>query len=76
MPFVVPMWEVLEFAQVAVVRSQGNTTLTIVNDIQGSFDNFALVLPVPAIIQEEQARVLEPAVFERLAQYSEPRLVQ
>ena len=35
-----------EYAQVAVVRSGEKTTLTIVNDIQGTFDSFALILPV------------------------------
>ena len=64
-----------EYAQVAVVRSGEKTTLTIVNDIQGTFDSFALILPVPQVILEDQARVLEPAVFERLDSYSQSRLV-
>ena len=64
-----------EYAQVAVVRSGEKTTLTIVNDIQGTFDSFALILPVPEVILENQARVLEPAVFERLDAYSQSRLV-
>ena len=64
-----------EYAQVAVVRSGEKTTLTIVNDIQGTFDSFALILPVPQVILEDQARVLEPAVFERLDTYSQSRLV-
>ncbi|MEC7984447.1 MAG: DUF2330 domain-containing protein [Myxococcota bacterium] len=64
-----------EYAQVAIVRDGGNTTLTIVNDIQGSFTDFALVLPVPEVIQEENANVLEPALFDRLDEYSQARLV-
>ena len=64
-----------EYAQVAVVRSGTQTTLTIVNDIQGTFDSFALVLPVPEVIVQDHARVLEPALFERLDAYSQARLV-
>ena len=64
-----------EYAQVAVVRSGTQTTLTIVNDIQGTFDSFALVLPVPEVILQDNAKVLEPAVFERLDAYSQARLV-
>jgi hypothetical protein len=64
-----------EYAQVAVVRSGSQTTLTIVNDVQGTFDSFALVLPIPEVVQQEQARVLDPAIFERLDAYSQARLV-
>lgn len=64
-----------EYAQVAIVREGNNTTLTIVNDIQGSFTDFALVLPVPEVVQEENAKVLEPAIFDRLDAYSQSRLV-
>ena len=51
-----------EYAEVAIVRAGNQTTLTIVNDIQGSFSNFALVLPVPEVIEEENANVLEADV--------------
>ena len=60
-----------EYAQVAIVREGNNTTLTIVNDIQGSFTDFALVLPVPEVVQEENANVLEPEIFDRLDEYSQ-----
>ena len=67
-----------EYAQVAIVRDGTQTTLSVVNDIQTddpSLGSFALVIPVPEVITEENANVLEPALFDRLDQYSMPRLV-
>ena len=64
-----------EYSQVAVIRSQNQTSLTIVNDVQGSFDDFALVIPVPQVIQQDSVHVLEPELFDRLDAYSAPRLV-
>lgn len=64
-----------EYSQLAVVRDGTSTTLTIVNDIQGDFDSFALVIPVPEVIPEDKVNVLEPELFDRLDAYSQPRLV-
>lgn len=63
------------YSQLAVVRKDNDTTLTIVNNVEGNFDNFALVLPVPEVIPEENINVLEPSIFDRLDAYSQPRLV-
>ena len=64
-----------EYSQIAVIRSQNQTSLTIVNDIQGEFDSFALVIPVPEVIEQDSVHVLEPELFDRLDAYSAPRLV-
>jgi hypothetical protein len=63
------------YSQLAVVRKDNDTTLTIVNNVEGNFDNFALVLPVPEVIPEDNINVLEPSIFDRLDAYSQPRLV-
>lgn len=63
------------YSQLAVVRDNNQTTLTIVNDVEGNFDNFALVIPVPEVIPEDKINVLEPELFDRLDAYSQPRLV-
>ena len=63
------------YSQLAVVRDNNQTTLTIVNDVEGNFDSFALVIPVPEIIPEDKVNVLEPELFDRLDAYSQPRLV-
>ena len=65
-----------EIAQVAIVRSGTQNILTLANDVQGNFDSFALVLPVPEVLAEDDIHVLEPALFDRLDQYTQPRLVQ
>ena len=65
-----------EVAQVAVVRSGNQSILTLANDVQGNFDSFALVLPVPEVLDEDDLKVLEPALFDRLYEYSQPRLVE
>ena len=62
-------------SQLAVVRDNNQTTLTIVNDVEGNFDSFALVIPVPEVIPEDKVNVLEPELFDRLDAYSQPRLV-
>ena len=63
------------YSQLAVVRDNNQTTLTLVNDVEGSFDSFALVIPVPEVIPEDKVNVLEPDIFDRLDAYSQPRLV-
>jgi hypothetical protein len=63
-------------SQVALVRQDGWTTLTMANDFEGAVGEFALVVPVPTVITEDQVHVLDPAVFTRLDAYSGPRLVE
>ena len=65
-----------EVAQVAVVRSGNESILTLANDVQGNFGSFALVLPVPEVLAEDDLHVLEPDLFDRLYEYSQPRLVE
>ena len=64
-----------EVSQVAMVRQGTTTTLSVYNDVHGDTDDFALVIPVPSVLQEDQVHVLDPEIFERLDQYSTPRLV-
>jgi hypothetical protein len=65
-----------EYSQVAIVRDGTSTHLTVVNDVQGEFDDFALVIPVPEVLSEEDIHVLDPGIFTRLDAYSQPRLVR
>ncbi len=65
-----------DVGQVAIVRNDTRTTLTMRNDVHGSFADFAMVLPVPEVVEEDMVHVVDPAVFDRLDQYSEPRLVE
>lgn len=65
-----------EASQVALVRQGTRTTLTMANDFDGAVGEFALVVPVPVVVQQDDVQVLEPAVFDRLDLYSGPRLVE
>ena len=65
-----------DVSEVAIVRKGTKTTLTMANDVHGDFSEFAVVLPVPEVVQEDMVNVVDPAVFDRLDQYSEPRLVE
>ncbi|AKG19998.1 DUF2330 domain-containing protein [Calothrix sp. 336/3] len=63
-------------SQVVIVRDENRTVLTMANDYQGEVKDFAVVVPVPTVIQKEQVRVAEPKIIERLDAFSAPRLVE
>jgi hypothetical protein len=63
-------------SQVAVVRQQGRTTLSMSNDVEGDTTDFAMVIPVPEVLAEDDIHVLDHGLFTRLDQYSAPRLVE
>jgi hypothetical protein len=63
-------------SQVAIARSANKTVLTMANDYQGDVKDFAIVVPVPVVLQQEQVRVANPAVMAHLDAFSAPRLVE
>lgn len=63
-------------SQVALVRQQGRTTLSMSNDVEGDTADFAMVIPVPEVLPEDAIHVLDPGLFARLDAYSAPRLVR
>lgn len=63
-------------SQVVVVRDEEQTVLTMVNNYRGDPREFALVVPVPVVLEQEMVRVIEPKVVEHLDAYSAPRLVE
>ncbi|MEM7793933.1 MAG: DUF2330 domain-containing protein [Cyanobacteria bacterium P01_C01_bin.118] len=63
-------------SQVAIARDDNHTVLTMGNDYQGDVNDFALVVPVPTIIDEDQVDVAEKIVLDRLDAFSAPRLVE
>jgi hypothetical protein len=63
-------------SQVAIARSGNHTVLTMANDYQGDVKDFAIVVPVPVVLQENQVKVAEPKIIERLDAFSAPRLVE
>lgn len=63
-------------SQVIIARNGDRTVLTMANDYQGNVKDFALVVPVPVLIEEEQVNVSNPQILERLDAFSAPRLVE
>jgi hypothetical protein len=63
-------------SQVAIARDGNQTVLTMANDYQGELEDFALVVPVPTVLQPHQVKVIAPEILQRLDSYSAPRLVE
>jgi hypothetical protein len=59
-------------SQVIIARDGDRTVLTMANDYKGDVQDFALVVPVPVVLQEEQVNVGDPAIVERLDSFSAP----
>jgi hypothetical protein len=63
-------------SQVAIARNGDRTVLTMANDYQGEAKDFAIVVPVPVVLQKEQVKVGDPKIIARLDAFSAPRLVE
>jgi hypothetical protein len=63
-------------SQVVIARDGDRTILTMANDYQGEMKDFALVVPVPVVLKQEQVRIGESKVIQRLDAFSAPRLVE
>ncbi len=63
-------------SQVVLVRHQDKTVLTMANDFKGDPKEFAIVVPVPTVLEKGQIRVGDRALIEHLDAYSAPRLVE
>jgi len=63
-------------SQVIIARDGDRTVLTMSNDYQGEVKDFAMVVPVPVILTEEQVHIGESKILERLDGFSAPRLVE
>jgi len=63
-------------SQVIIVRDGSKTVVTMSSDFKGNVKDFAMVVPVPEVILEENIRVTERVIFDKLDAYSAPRLVE
>ena len=63
-------------SQVIIARDGDRTILTMANDYQGEVKDFAIVVPVPVVLQQDQVHVGDPKIIERLDAFSAPRLVE
>jgi hypothetical protein len=63
-------------SQVVLVRQDDRTVLTMANDFKGDPKEFAVVVPVPTVLQKGQIHVGDKALLDHLDAYSAPRLVE
>lgn len=63
-------------SQVIICRNGEKSTITMSSDFSGDVKDFAMVVPVPVVLEKKDIRVVERLVFDRLDNYSAPRLVE
>lgn len=63
-------------SQVILVRDGNRNVITMYNDFKGDTKDFAMVVPVPAVLRKDDIKVVEQGIFQRLNDYSAPRLVE
>ena len=61
---------------VVMMREGTRTVLSMQNSYQGPPEDFAMVVPVPEVLQEENVQTLPADVFDRVDQMAAPRLVE
>jgi MYXO-CTERM domain-containing protein len=62
--------------QVVMMRMGTRTVLSMQNNYQGPPEDFALVVPVPVVLQKEQVKTLPKDVFQKVDVMGSPRLVE
>lgn len=63
-------------SKVVLMRDSDRTVITMANDYEGPLEEFAIVVPVPVVLEEGQINVAENAVIDHLDAYTAPRLVE
>ncbi len=63
-------------SQVIIVRNGEKSTITMSSDFAGDVKDFAMVVPVPVVLEQKDIRVVERILFDKLDNYSAPRLVE
>lgn len=63
-------------SQVIIVRDGNRNVITMYNDFKGNLKDFAMVVPVPVVLQKKDIKVVDQQIFNTLNEYSKPRLVE
>ncbi len=63
-------------SQVVLMRKGTRTVMSMSNTYKGPAEDFAMVVPVPVVLQEKQVKTLPADVFTHIDQLSAPRLVE
>ena len=61
---------------VVLMRDGTRTVLSMRNNYQGPPSDFAMIVPVPVVLGEDDVKVLPAEVFDRVDKLSSPRLVE
>ena len=65
-----------EASQVILVRDGTRSVISMLNDYKGPLNDFALVVPVPQVLEKGQVRIGDKRLFDRLDAYSSPRVAE
>jgi hypothetical protein len=63
-------------SQVVIAHHEDKTVISLMNDYQGEPSDFALVVPVPVVLQKGQVHIGDRELFQKIDAYSSPRLVE
>ena len=63
-------------SQIILVRDGDKSVITMYNDFKGDVKDFAMVVPVPVVLQKSDIKVTDNDIFQHLNDYSAPRLVE
>jgi hypothetical protein len=61
---------------VVLMREGTRTVLSMQNNYQGPPENFAMVVPVPVVLQKENVKTLPMEIFDKIDKLASPRLVE
>jgi MYXO-CTERM domain-containing protein len=62
--------------QVVLMRDGARTVLSMQNNYQGPPENFAMIVPVPVVLQKDNVKTLSRDIFDKVDTLDAPRLVE
>ncbi len=61
---------------VVMMREGTKTVLSMRNNYEGPPEDFAMIVPVPQVLEEENVKVLQDSIFKKVDKLASPRLVE
>lgn len=65
-----------EASKVVLSRHENRTVMTMANDFKGDVEDFAIVIPVPAVVKKSQVNIGDNKIIDHIDAYTAPRLVE
>lgn len=63
-------------SQVIIARNGQDMVVTMSSDFEGDVEDFAMIVPVPEVLAQEQITIPPSGLFRAMEKYSSPRLVE